>query len=178
MSDKSEREQAVGESNSKTEARSKLEILEKIDSTMRDALEKIKASVSNSRGIASSALARVAQLERDLKSFGKFPACHYCGNEFDGDACRIEGSRHVFCSPVCVADYEGDIDCSKYKEALQELCFDLRVLMENSIGVDGLHKNGEVAPWDDITEGGRFSTWLSDYNRAVALLAKDKKPNV
>lgn len=33
-------------------------------------------------------------------------------------------------------------------------------LMEHSTGVAGLHLNGDVAPWSELTEGGRFEEWL------------------
>lgn len=37
-------------------------------------------------------------------------------------------------------------------------CF--TTLMEHSTGVAGLHLNGDVAPWSELTEGGRFEEWL------------------
>ncbi|MBM7455220.1 hypothetical protein HNR62_001080 [Oceanisphaera litoralis] len=37
-------------------------------------------------------------------------------------------------------------------------CFD--DLIASSEGVTGLHGNGEIAPWGDLTEGGRFEEWL------------------
>lgn len=33
-------------------------------------------------------------------------------------------------------------------------------LMEHSTGVAGLHLNGDVAQWSELTEGGRFEEWL------------------
>lgn len=43
-------------------------------------------------------------------------------------------------------------------------------LMFDSAGVAGLHLNGDVAPWEDLVEGGRFEEWLSgleDLRRAL-----------
>jgi len=37
-------------------------------------------------------------------------------------------------------------------------CF--TTLMGHSTGVAGLHLNGDVAPWSELTEGGRFEEWL------------------
>lgn len=36
-------------------------------------------------------------------------------------------------------------------------------LINNSYGVAGLHLNGDVAPWDELLEGGRFEGWLKDF---------------
>lgn len=41
-----------------------------------------------------------------------------------------------------------------------ELVHDLDDLIGNSEGVAGLHKNGDLAPWHSLTEGGAFETWL------------------
>lgn len=38
-------------------------------------------------------------------------------------------------------------------------------LINNSYGVAGLHLNGDVAPWDELLEGGRFEAWLKDFSR-------------
>ena len=42
----------------------------------------------------------------------------------------------------------------------------VRQLMNDSYGVDGLHENGEVAPWNELEQGGRFEEWLYAFNRA------------
>lgn len=38
--------------------------------------------------------------------------------------------------------------------------------MDESYGVDGLHKNGDIAAWDELEQGGRFEDWLYAFNRA------------
>lgn len=40
-------------------------------------------------------------------------------------------------------------------------------LMDNSAGVEGLHLNGDVAPWSDLRTGGRFEGWLVDFDEAL-----------
>lgn len=57
-------------------------------------------------------------------------------------------------------------------EALERLVHDVRDLMENSEGVAGLHMNGDLAPWSDLKESGRYSSWLGDaLEQADAALA-------
>ena len=36
----------------------------------------------------------------------------------------------------------------------------VRNLISNSEGVAGLHLNGDVAPWDELMEGGEYEAWL------------------
>jgi hypothetical protein len=43
--------------------------------------------------------------------------------------------------------------------------------MEESAGVYGLHLNGDMAPWGDLEEGGRFERLLS-MSKARAAIAK------
>jgi len=35
-------------------------------------------------------------------------------------------------------------------------------LIKESEGVAGLHLNGDMAPWSDLLEGGRFEDWRID----------------
>ena len=44
-----------------------------------------------------------------------------------------------------------------YAERLRD---SIEALMASSDGVAGLHLNGEIASWGEITEGGRFDEWL------------------
>lgn len=41
-------------------------------------------------------------------------------------------------------------------------------LIDESHGVAGLHLNGDVAPWHDLREGGRYEEWLIDFDAALA----------
>lgn len=40
-------------------------------------------------------------------------------------------------------------------------------LIDNSTGVKGLHLNGDIAPWDELRSGGRFESWLVDFDEAL-----------
>ena len=40
-------------------------------------------------------------------------------------------------------------------------------LIDNSTGVDGLHLNGDIAPWGELRTGGRFEEWLVDFDEAL-----------
>lgn len=40
-------------------------------------------------------------------------------------------------------------------------------LMDESHGVDGLHLNGDLAPWDELRTGGRFEEWLVAFDDAL-----------
>ena len=57
-------------------------------------------------------------------------------------------------------------------EALTTLVFDLRELFEHSDGVTGLHLNGAIARWADLTRGGNNEGWLLSYDDAYDLLEK------
>ena len=46
----------------------------------------------------------------------------------------------------------------------------VRMLIEESRGVDGLHLNGDVAPWDELLAGGQFEHWLFDFSAAQGAL--------
>lgn len=40
-------------------------------------------------------------------------------------------------------------------------------LMDESKGVAGLHHNGDVAPWNELLQGGKYETWLEDFSEAL-----------
>ncbi len=44
---------------------------------------------------------------------------------------------------------------------------EVAALIDESHGVAGLHLNGDVAPWSELREGGRFE-WLGEFDRALA----------
>lgn len=56
-------------------------------------------------------------------------------------------------------------------EALRTLIGEVDGLVGESHGVAGLHLNGDVALWDELTPGGRFER-LSSLDDARALVAK------
>lgn len=47
---------------------------------------------------------------------------------------------------------------------------DVRQLIDSSDGVAGLHKNGEIATWGGLTEGGRLEDWLVSLDEAADCL--------
>lgn len=42
----------------------------------------------------------------------------------------------------------------------------VRGLINDSVGVVGLHHNGDVAEWRELESGGEFECWLKDFNEA------------
>ena len=70
--------------------------------------------------------------------------------------------------------------CKHYMEALAE-CERMRKglkavenLISESHGVTGLHLNGDEAPWDELRTGGRFESWLFDFDQALSTTAKEE----
>jgi len=51
----------------------------------------------------------------------------------------------------------------------------IRDLINDSEGVAGLHRNGDIAPWDELLAGGRFEEWLLDFSIAEELLTHNQK---
>jgi hypothetical protein len=51
-------------------------------------------------------------------------------------------------------------------------------LINNSHGIIGLHLNGDTAPWSELQTGGRFETWLLDFDEANKLLPKQNPPSL
>jgi hypothetical protein len=60
------------------------------------------------------------------------------------------------------------------EDAAGQLVADLDALISDSKGVAGLHLNGDVAPWDDLCEGGRFESWLSSLEQLRRILDRVK----
>ena len=52
-------------------------------------------------------------------------------------------------------------------------------LIDNSTGVEGLHLNGDIAPWNELRTGGRFESWLVEFDEALSiaeLLSSEGEP--
>ena len=45
-------------------------------------------------------------------------------------------------------------------QSASKFVFDLECLARESDGVAGLHRNGDVAPWDEVLPGGEYEDWL------------------
>lgn len=50
---------------------------------------------------------------------------------------------------------------------------EFRALMGGSLGVSGLHLNGDDAPWCELVTGGRFEAWLLSFDAALAAIEKE-----
>lgn len=51
-------------------------------------------------------------------------------------------------------------EVERLRAALDGLNKSVNDLISDSGGVYGLHLNGDEAPWDSLTTGGRFEDWL------------------
>tara|TARA_R110002126_G_scaffold85356_2_gene206852 strand:- start:431 stop:685 length:255 start_codon:yes stop_codon:yes gene_type:complete len=58
-----------------------------------------------------------------------------------------------------------------YRAMCAEMVRDFDDLRVSSEGVAGFHRNGDLAPWEELSESGRYP-WLSSFDRARALLAQ------
>ena len=65
-----------------------------------------------------------------------------------------------------------ELKCKEIYEALDKACRSVTELIDNSYGVDQLHMNGDVAPWDDLRPGGRYEGWLIEFDEALETLRK------
>ena len=63
-------------------------------------------------------------------------------------------------------------DLAAAREALRTLLGNIDALIAESQGVSGLHLNGDVATWDELTDGGRFEGWLPLAHARAALAAQ------
>lgn len=59
----------------------------------------------------------------------------------------------------------------EFLPVLKGLVADIQGLMSESEGVAGLHRNGDVAPWDELEPGGRFER-LSSLSAAIDVIGK------
>lgn len=59
-------------------------------------------------------------------------------------------------------------------EALEDMLDELESLMDESEGVTGLHQNGDVAPWSELLENGRFP-WIGSFDRAKKVIKEIKR---
>lgn len=89
-----------------------------------------------------------------------------CG---DFDVTNVENNECY--APRYEAFEKAKKDLSDYlTEKLQKMAKGITAvqqLIDESVGVEGLHKNGDVAYWQDLLPGGRHEGWLSDFGNAV-----------
>lgn len=74
-----------------------------------------------------------------------------------------EGRRSYFNTPEAQQDEALDV--------LRRIVSEIDGLVSESEGVAGLHRNGDLAPWEELLPGGRFER-LSSLDDARALIAK------
>jgi len=53
------------------------------------------------------------------------------------------------------------------RDALRKALEAVDVLINNSHGVYGLHRNGDPSPWEELRQGGRYEEWLVDFDAAL-----------
>lgn len=98
-----------------------------------------------------------------------------------------EPERTILCDLLANGDLLPDPTGTRYglkaetvnspiRDALERLLFDIEALADSSSGVQGLHQNGDLAPWSQLLESGEFSSWLGDAmavaRAALALLSQ------
>jgi len=54
------------------------------------------------------------------------------------------------------------------RDALRKGLEAVAAVIDNSDGVNGLHLNGDLATWASLRTGGRFESWLLDFDAALA----------
>jgi hypothetical protein len=87
---------------------------------------------------------------------------------------RLQGARNdgkfVLYSHHAAAIAAKDAELAKLKrrtEVYETGLRDVLDLIGQSHGVDGLHKNGDIATWSELRAGGKFESWLSAFDAAV-----------
>ena len=64
----------------------------------------------------------------------------------------------------------------KLEKHANALVDDLHCLINESDGVAGLHLNGNIANWDELTKGGACEWWLSSLDELQDLLKEKNEP--
>lgn len=117
--------------------------------------------------------AQVAELAEDVRYLLD------CVTDGDSDPVAITecvqhlGQARAYLAAEPVAPVEGPL-----RIALNELLDDIDALVSESEGVAGLHLNGDIAPWSDLLEGGRFEEWLLSVSRGRAALEAEPEAPV
>ena len=71
---------------------------------------------------------------------------------------------------ICVERDKEIEDLTAENSKLREGISAIAALIRSSDGVVGLHKNGDVAGWDELMKGGEFEDWLAPLDAAIDVL--------
>lgn len=86
-------------------------------------------------------------------------------------SCRCpEGQAGAYWVPLYARPVPAEPVNARLLDALSALLDDIEALIGESAGVYGLHLNGDVSPWSELEEGGRFER-LSSMSRAREAIA-------
>ena len=77
------------------------------------------------------------------------------------------------------------IEAAKAQGIINDLCLKIdvlaggikavRELMDDSLGVCGLHQNGDIARWEELQNEGEFGEWLLEFNNAERAIQESTK---
>lgn len=81
------------------------------------------------------------------------------------DALGLHGYEQ--CKPFTISEHLERLRADKAR--LTKGIKAVAALISESYGVTGLHLNGDVAPWSELRTGGRFESWLADFDAAMQL---------
>jgi hypothetical protein len=73
---------------------------------------------------------------------------------------KLEDARKEFLTYVEQVSSDKTIANERISN-LEDMCYQVAGLISDSYGIDGLHLNGDVAPWESLLPGGYFEQWLS-----------------
>lgn len=134
-----------------------------------EAIDRDARTAKNSSGMTD--LVEVIQADRDAAAaFSEAVAGRTNGHDHIAE-CRA-GKRDATYIVQAFAKHRVCHTRPEVAEALRRLIGSVDDLIADSGGVYGLHLNGDPAPWESLTEGGRFEDWLIELERARAILAK------
>ena len=97
----------------------------------------------------------------------KLKPCPFCGREARARDPLIEELAEKIADHYCKNEL-----LKEMAEALDKAVRSISELISFSRGVDGLHLNGDVAPWDELRTGGRFEEWMIEFDEAQEFLQK------
>jgi hypothetical protein len=104
------------------------------------------------------------QEARIILDRGFLISCPYCGEQMEKRGVSMQISHIIKCADNRIEEKEAKV--KELKEGIEAVID----LINESHGVDGLHLNGDIAPWDELRTGGRFEMWLIKFDNAYKLI--------